>query len=119
MATAELSRREDQSRRAQPSADLAGCTDQAGRTESSTATAQGDDRLRCTEPAAAAAECDARLCVGLGLACWLLYKRIVHTPEREFHEALLEAATFDDLPGKGQGAILKAERNAPKPRGCG
>jgi hypothetical protein len=27
---------------------------------------------------------------------------------REFHEALLEAATFEDLPGKWQAAILKA-----------
>ena len=40
-------------------------------------------------------------------------------PEREFHGALLEAATFDDLPGKGQAAILKPERNAPQPRACG
>jgi len=30
---------------------------------------------------------------------------------REFHEALLEAATFEDLPGKWQAAILKAEQN--------
>jgi hypothetical protein len=35
---------------------------------------------------------------------------------REFHEALLEAATFEDLPGKWQAAILKAERNLPKCR---
>jgi hypothetical protein len=33
---------------------------------------------------------------------------------REFHEALLEAATFEDLPGKWQAAILKAEQNRPK-----
>jgi hypothetical protein len=32
---------------------------------------------------------------------------------REFHEALLEAATFEDLPGKWQAAILKAEQNRP------
>jgi hypothetical protein len=34
---------------------------------------------------------------------------------REFHEALLEAASFEDLPGKSQAAILKAEQNRPKP----
>jgi hypothetical protein len=28
---------------------------------------------------------------------------------REFHEALLEAASFEDLPGRWQAAILKAE----------
>ena len=32
---------------------------------------------------------------------------------REFHEALLEAASFEDLPGKWQAAILKAEQNRP------
>jgi hypothetical protein len=30
---------------------------------------------------------------------------------REFHEALLEAASFEDLPGKWQAAILMAEQN--------
>jgi hypothetical protein len=35
---------------------------------------------------------------------------------REFHEALLEADTFEDLPGKWQAAILKAEQNRPKLR---
>jgi hypothetical protein len=30
-------------------------------------------------------------------------------PRREFHEALLDAGTFADLPGKWQAAILKAE----------
>jgi hypothetical protein len=30
---------------------------------------------------------------------------------REFHEALLAADDFEDLPGKWQAAILKAERN--------
>jgi hypothetical protein len=33
---------------------------------------------------------------------------------REFHEALLEAATFEDLPGKWQAAILKAEQSRPQ-----
>jgi hypothetical protein len=32
---------------------------------------------------------------------------------REFHEALLEADAFADLPGKWQAAILKAEQNRP------
>jgi hypothetical protein len=32
---------------------------------------------------------------------------------REFHEALLEAASFEDLPGKWQAAILQAEQNRP------
>ena len=35
---------------------------------------------------------------------------------REFHEALLEAASFEDLPGKWQAAILEAEQNPPKLR---
>ena len=35
---------------------------------------------------------------------------------REFHGALLEAATFEDLPGKWQAAILEAEQNRPKLR---
>jgi hypothetical protein len=33
---------------------------------------------------------------------------------REFHEALLEAASFEDLPGKWQAAILEAEQNRPQ-----
>jgi hypothetical protein len=37
-------------------------------------------------------------------------------PRREFHEALLEADRFEDLPGKWQAAILKAEQNRPKLR---
>ena len=36
---------------------------------------------------------------------------------REFHEALLEAGSFEDLPGKWQAAILEAEQNRPKPSG--
>jgi hypothetical protein len=35
---------------------------------------------------------------------------------REFHEALLDADTFEDLPGKWQAAILEAEQNRPKLR---
>ena len=35
---------------------------------------------------------------------------------REFHEALLEAATFEDLPGKWQAAVLKAEQTRPNLR---
>ena len=30
---------------------------------------------------------------------------------REFHEALLDADSFEDLPGKWQAAILEAEQN--------
>jgi hypothetical protein len=33
---------------------------------------------------------------------------------REFQEALLEAASFEDLPGKWQAAILEAEQNRPR-----
>ena len=33
---------------------------------------------------------------------------------REFHEALLDADSFEDLPGKWQAAILEAEQNRPK-----
>ena len=32
---------------------------------------------------------------------------------REFHDALLEAFTFEDLPGKWQAAILEAEQARP------
>ena len=35
---------------------------------------------------------------------------------REFHEALLEAASFEDLPGKWQAAIVAAEQNLPNLR---
>ncbi len=38
---------------------------------------------------------------------------------REFHEALLEAASFEDLPGTWQAAILEAEQNRPKLRVVG
>ncbi len=32
---------------------------------------------------------------------------------REFQEALLEADSFEDLPGKWQAAVLAAEQNRP------
>jgi hypothetical protein len=32
---------------------------------------------------------------------------------REFHEALLEADRFEDLPGKWQAAVVSAEQNRP------
>jgi hypothetical protein len=35
---------------------------------------------------------------------------------REFHEALLDADAFEDLPGKWQAAIVRAERNRPRLR---
>ncbi len=35
---------------------------------------------------------------------------------RELHEALLDAGSFEDLSGKWQAAILKAEQNRPKLR---
>jgi hypothetical protein len=35
---------------------------------------------------------------------------------RERHEAILEADTFEDLRGKWQAAILKAEQSRPKLR---
>jgi hypothetical protein len=35
---------------------------------------------------------------------------------REFHEALLDAHAFEDLPGNWQAAILKAEQNRPNLR---
>jgi len=38
---------------------------------------------------------------------------------REFHEALLDADTFEDLPGKWQAAIMKAEDNLLKLRVVG
>ena len=33
---------------------------------------------------------------------------------REFHEALLDAGSFEDLPGKWQAAIVTAEQNRPE-----
>jgi hypothetical protein len=38
---------------------------------------------------------------------------------REFHEALLDDDAFEDLPGKWQAAILKAEENRPSLRVVG
>jgi hypothetical protein len=35
---------------------------------------------------------------------------------REFHEALLDADSFEDLPGKWQAAVVSAEQNRPKLR---
>jgi hypothetical protein len=35
---------------------------------------------------------------------------------REFHEALLDAIAFEDLPGKWQAAILQAEQSRPNLR---
>ena len=35
---------------------------------------------------------------------------------RELHEWLLDAINFEDLPGKWQAAILKAEQNRPQLR---
>ena len=37
---------------------------------------------------------------------------------REFHEALLDADAFEDLPRKWQAAILRAEQNLPRLRGA-
>ena len=47
------------------------------------------------------------------------YPRLVEMDDRqrrEFHEALLEVESFEDLPGKWQAAILKAEQNRPQLR---
>jgi hypothetical protein len=38
---------------------------------------------------------------------------------REFHEALLDAGTFEDLPGKWQSAIVSAEQKRPDLRMVG
>ena len=35
---------------------------------------------------------------------------------REFHEGLLEAGSFEDLPGKWQAAIMEAAQTRPKLR---
>ena len=35
---------------------------------------------------------------------------------REFHEALLDAGSFEDLPGKWQAATVAAEQNRPNLR---
>jgi hypothetical protein len=36
-----------------------------------------------------------------------------HLQRREFHEALLDADSFEDLPGKWQAAVLAAEQSRP------
>jgi hypothetical protein len=41
---------------------------------------------------------------------------ISHAQRREFHEALLDADAFEDLPGKWQAAVLKAEQGRPQLR---
>ena len=38
---------------------------------------------------------------------------------REFHDALLDADSSEDLPGKWQAAVLKAEHNRPNLRVAG
>jgi hypothetical protein len=38
------------------------------------------------------------------------------TSRREFHEALLDADSLEDLPGKWQAAIVRAEQHWPKLR---
>jgi hypothetical protein len=38
---------------------------------------------------------------------------------REFHEALLDADSFEDLPGRWQAAVVEAERNRPELRAVG
>ena len=37
---------------------------------------------------------------------------------RKFHEALLDADSFEDLPGKCQAAIFEAERNPAEAAAC-
>jgi hypothetical protein len=41
-------------------------------------------------------------------------QRGTNSQRREFHEAVLDADSFGDLPGKWQAAILEAEQNRPK-----
>jgi hypothetical protein len=43
-------------------------------------------------------------------------RKAERSDRREFHEALLDADSFEDLPGKWQAAIPKAEQNRPKLR---
>jgi hypothetical protein len=45
--------------------------------------------------------------------------RLSDFQRREFHEVLLDADGFEDVPGKWQAAILKAEQNRPKLRVVG
>jgi hypothetical protein len=42
--------------------------------------------------------------------------RRLATKPTVFHEALLDADSFEELPGKWQAAILEAEQNRPKLR---
>ena len=49
--------------------------------------------------------------------CYPPLSEIGESQRREFHEALMDAEDFEDLPGKWQAAILKAERNLRELRG--
>ena len=56
------------------------------------------------------ASADLSRCVEKVVACPPLCE-MDDLQRREFHEVLLEAASFEDLPGKWQVAILAAEQN--------
>jgi hypothetical protein len=65
----------------------------------------------------------SRLCPSAGLSRRV--EKVVGYPplselddlqRREFQEALLDAGSFEDLPGKWQAAIMEAEQNRPKLR---
>ena len=43
-------------------------------------------------------------------------EKVVGERRREFHEALRDADSFEDLPGNWHAAILEAEQNRPKLR---
>ena len=47
---------------------------------------------------------------------WSRLSELDELQRREFHEALLDADRFEDLPGKWQAAILEAEQSRPKLR---
>jgi hypothetical protein len=58
----------------------------------------------------------ARRSVWLGIRAYPPLCDMCDLQRREFHEALLDADTFEDLPGKWQAAILEAEENRPNLR---
>ena len=47
---------------------------------------------------------------------YLPFSEMADLRRRELHEVLLQADTFEDLPGRWQAAILQAEQNRPKLR---
>ena len=81
------------------------------------------DPTACGSRAAAGLRCDLPSADGERRAEPPCEKVVAYPPlsksagqRREFQEELLDADSYEELPGKWQAAILEAERNRPKLR---